>query len=52
VVGNGRVIVPYKCVMVFPCITDVWTATSLPTLRALRNYIPSVVYGLKRKVSK
>jgi hypothetical protein len=31
VFGNGRDIVPYKCVIVFPCITDVWIATSLST---------------------
>jgi hypothetical protein len=37
VVGYGRAIVPYKCLMVFPCITDVWTATSLSTLKSTKG---------------
>jgi hypothetical protein len=34
------------------CISDVWTATSLPTLKSTLMYILGVVFGLKRKVSK
>jgi hypothetical protein len=39
VVGNGRDIAPYKCMMVFPCITDVWAATSLPTQESTKRII-------------
>jgi hypothetical protein len=31
-IGYGKVIVPSKCIMVFPCVTKVWTATFFPTL--------------------
>jgi hypothetical protein len=37
VVGNGRAIAPYKCMMVFPYIIDVWTATSLSTLNSTKE---------------
>jgi hypothetical protein len=39
VVGYGRDIAPYKCVMVFPCIIDVWTATSLLTHEITKGII-------------
>jgi hypothetical protein len=43
VVGNGRAIASHKCVMVFPCITDVCTATSLSTQESTKGIISPVL---------
>jgi hypothetical protein len=39
VIGNGKVIFPYKCIMVFLYTIDVWTATSLPTQESTKRVI-------------
>jgi hypothetical protein len=48
----GKAMVPHKYPIVFLLIIDVWTANVFPTLKSTQELYSSVVFGLKRRVSR